>query len=799
MTTRLLTKGFLTGLAILLGTTMGAPSARAEEQQVGVARISLIHGDVSTQRGDSGDWGAATVNTPVVAGDHISTGTRSRAEVQLDYANILRMDERANVKIAELSRTRAQIQVVEGLVNYTVLKGSEADVEIDTPNVAIRPGAGEGSYRILVIDDQTHVIVRKGEVEVTTPQGSTRVKQDQQIDVRGRDNPEFQIVDAPGRDDWDKWNKDRDQQIRDAESWHHTNPYYAGTEDLDHHGRWAYVPGYGDVWQPYVSPDWAPYRDGRWVWEPYYGWTWVSYEPWGWAPYHYGRWFYYGGAWDWWPGPIYPAYYPVWAPAYVSFFGFGIGHHWGFGFGFGSVGWLPIGPSDCFFPWWGGNRRNIDIINVTNITNITNITNVHNGVGPVAPLATGRPVISNLTGILTNNHLQHGITAMPTEKFGHFAVSHNTVPVSAKGIREGGMVAGNLPVVPTKESLRAVDRPVNPSTVRQRTGQPEHFFTKTQPTYTLQPFHQQAAQVEQAIQQHQAATQPARAGVPAATAPTRTEHAAISSNPAATPRAATQTPTPGSAADRQTWDRFGPATTTPTDHAVPQRQAETRRQAPVQPAPQSPAASRPSSQPTSNATGGSSGGSSSWQKFSGPSRPPVPESRVPQQPRETNRPTVSAPTPAPAPRPATPPQSSAWQHFTPQPTARQETRFGSVADRSSSVGRPPIMERGQSRNWQSSGYSGTSTYRDSPRTDYRPEPRTDYRPAPRTEYRPPLDLHRSIVTPRSSGSYDGGSSRGGGGSYGGGRSSAPSGGSRGGSGGGSSSHPQHGSGSHGHG
>jgi hypothetical protein len=40
----------------------------------------------------------------------------------------------------------------------------------------------------------------------------------------------------------------------------------------------------------------------------------------------------------------------VWAPAYVSFFGFGghagFGIGFGVGFGFGRVGWLAIGPGD---------------------------------------------------------------------------------------------------------------------------------------------------------------------------------------------------------------------------------------------------------------------------------------------------------------------------------------------------------------------------------------------------------------------------------------------------------------------
>ena len=128
--------------------------------------------------------------------------------------------------------------------------------------------------------------------------------------------------------------------------------------------RGANVPDYGQVWTPLQDPDWAPYRDGRWVYEPYYGWTWVSYEPWGWAPYHYGRWFVYGGNWGWWPGPVaaYPGYYPIWAPAYVSFFGFG-GGGWGlsFGFGFGGwgrVGWLPVRTGGLVSPvvWRVGRR-----------------------------------------------------------------------------------------------------------------------------------------------------------------------------------------------------------------------------------------------------------------------------------------------------------------------------------------------------------------------------------------------------------------------------------------------------------
>jgi len=486
----------LTGIAALILALVGAGSAQAQaEVSPGVARISFIHGDVSTQRSDSGDWSAAALNAPLVNGDKVSTGNRSRAEVQLDYADIMRLGDDTQVNFATITRTQIQIQVAQGLVNYSVFKGSEADTEIDTPNVAIRPSRGDGSYRILVNPGgETQVIVRKGEADVSTPQGSTHVTEGQLITVQGTgDSTQYKASEAPSRDDFDSWNKDRDNTIRNAESWRHTDRYYTGSEDLDAYGHWTNVPDYGSVWVPAVAPGWTPYSAGQWVWEPYYGWTWVSYEPWGWAPYHYGRWFPYGGGWAWWPGPVYayPAYYPVWAPAYVSFFGFGFGggFHFGFGFGFGSVGWFPIGPCDRFFPWWGGYRNHF---NVVNITNIRNVTNINNGVGP---LHAGNR-FSNLQQLQSNERLRQAVMTVPANKFGAGRVQ--PVAATSSMIHDGRLMTGNVPVVPTRSSLSASGRPASASTIRA--SQSEHFFQKNQPAAAPRSFNEQATQVQQAIQ-----------------------------------------------------------------------------------------------------------------------------------------------------------------------------------------------------------------------------------------------------------------------------------------------------------
>ncbi|MGB0046446.1 MAG: DUF6600 domain-containing protein, partial [Terriglobales bacterium] len=446
--------------------TPGAPTSNlpAPQEKNGVARISLIHGDVSTQRGDSGAWSAAALNAPVLAGDKVSTGDKARTEVQLDYANMLRLAEHTQANIVQLTHSQIQIQLGHGMANFTVLRNSDADAEIDTPNVAIKTERRESSFRILVTaDDHTEVLVRKGEIEVTTPQGGTRVGQNQFITIQGTGADEqYKIGEAPARDDFDQWNQDRDYMIRNSLARKETNDNYVGTEDLDGHGTWSEVPDYGPVWRPAVPPGWAPYRNGRWVYEPYWGWTWVSYDSWGWAPYHYGRWMYVGGGWGWWPGPAYgyPFYQPIWAPAYVSFFGFG-GFGFGFGFGFGSVGWLPLGPGDFFHPWWGRWGGGFGYAGFGGYNR-----------GGFAPLRAGSR-FSNVNLAMHDSNFRGGTTVSGKE----FGAGHmNAQAATHAQFQNARFTTGRLPVSPSRESFSASGRPAAASTTRN-VSQNQHFFS----------------------------------------------------------------------------------------------------------------------------------------------------------------------------------------------------------------------------------------------------------------------------------------------------------------------------------
>ena len=438
----------------------------------GVARISVLNGEVSLKRGDSGDITAAAINAPIMAQDQMQTGSGSRAEIQFDSANILRLGQLTEIHIADLENHRYTVQIGRGTATYRIQRDGSSDVEIGTPNVSVRP-LRRGSYRISVLEDgTTEITVRSGEADINSQRGSQRLRAGQTMLARGsQTEPEFQIVAARAPDDWDHWNDSRDNLLANSRSAQYMSSDINGGEDLDAGGRWVSSPEYGNVWTPTVAPGWAPYRYGRWSWEDYYGWTWVSSDPWGWAPYHYGRWFNspsYG--WCWWPGGNRERHF--WRPALVGFVGFG----GGFGVGFGGIGWVPLGPYESFHPWYGrgnyGGYRN-GLYNHGSVINNVNISNVYR-----------------------NARVQNGITNVRSADFGRGSVNH--VNVDAASYRSASMVRGPLPVAPDRSSLRHSDAQTR--TQSQAVGSRNNsFYSRRTPTSVDRvPFEQQRSAISRA-------------------------------------------------------------------------------------------------------------------------------------------------------------------------------------------------------------------------------------------------------------------------------------------------------------
>ena len=478
-------------LAAFLMASLGW-AQEEDRPALGVARVSLTNGDVTIRRGDSGDWIQAPVNTPLVEGDRIASGAASRTEVQLDSSNLLRLNESTEVHMANLGNRQFRLQVERGVVTYGELRGGEADIDIETPLVAVRPGKN-GRYRVEVVgQDLVRIIVREGEAQIASAQGVETLKRGRMMVVRrGAEKldgaPEFAIEKAPPKDNWDEFNERRDKHLEKSDSYRKLSRSIYGAEDLDQAGRWHYVSGYGNSWFPSVSAGWAPYRHGRWTWVGHYGWTWLSYEPWGWAPYHYGRWFHHAHhGWGWYPGSYYGHHY--WRPALVAFFGHG--HYvdrqsFNFGFGFGGghygyshFGWVPLAPGERYYPWYGhhyrgGRRNSIYVDNSINIYNNYRNARHHNGASAIRGEVFAR---------------------------GRVGTPQSLRPSQ---IREASLVRGQLPIVPSVESRGRRASPTDFRRASENSSSGTRFFTANRGRATAQrsSFQQQQERVAGSVRE----------------------------------------------------------------------------------------------------------------------------------------------------------------------------------------------------------------------------------------------------------------------------------------------------------
>ena len=414
---------------------LSGPSLRAQQSDsgpaLGIARISLVRGEVAVQRGESGDSIQARANLPLVEGDYLTTGPASRAELQLDYSNLLRLDEHSSVRLASLGNRSFLVQIERGTVTYSELRGGDADVDIETPLAAVRPQK-QGRYRIEVASvDEVAVTARKGSAEVASVHGTEELKKGRRLVIRGAGKDvALQSARAHPEDAWDRWNEQRDRQLAKSDAYSYVNRSIYGAEDLEGHGRWVYVPRYGRCWFPSVAVDWVPYRHGRWVWLDHYGWSWVSDDSWGWAPYHYGRWFRHARhGWGWYPGSYYSRH--PWRPALVAFFGYN-GPRVSVGAGFGHYGWIPLAPDEPYYPWYGrrygygrgraGSGNTILVDNSVNIYNDYRNARHRNGVTVVD------------AGEFSRGQMLKARTMKPSE------------------LRQAKVMRGRVPVVPGRSS-----------------------------------------------------------------------------------------------------------------------------------------------------------------------------------------------------------------------------------------------------------------------------------------------------------------------------------------------------------
>ncbi len=431
------TIAFVAGVAILAfnGLASADPPSR-------VARLGYMTGAVSFSPAGENDWVQATINRPLTTGDRLWADAGARTEIQVGGA-MIRMNAATGMSVVNLDDRIAQLQLTQGTLNVRVRRLEPNQVfEVDTPNLAFvvrQPG----EYRIEVDpdDDSTTIVMRKGEGAVYGENASYAIDSRQPYRFWGTDLRDYEYVDAPRLDEFDRWSSERDRRYDNSVSARYVSRDVVGYQDLDANGSWRVDATYGNVWVPNrVAAGWAPYRDGHWAWVDPWGWTWVDDAPWGFAVSHYGRWTNLSGTWGWVPGPVHTrAYY---APALVVFVG---GANFQLAISSGNVGgvaWFPLGPREVYRPAYPVSRGYFENVNRSNtVINNTVINNTYNNI--------------NVTNtVYVNRQVPGAVVAVPTTAFVQSQpVSRAAVRLSKETIVSAPVAVVPL-VAPTEKSVR---------------------------------------------------------------------------------------------------------------------------------------------------------------------------------------------------------------------------------------------------------------------------------------------------------------------------------------------------------
>ena len=459
--------------------------APAQDPPGRVAQLDYSTGSVSFQPGGEGDWVQAVTNRPLTTGDNLWADKDSRAELHVG-STALRMDSETSVTFLDLDDQNTQIKLSMGSLVVRVRHLDDGDLlEVDTPNLAFNiQRTGEYRFDVNADGTETDATVWQGRGEATGGGASYLVVAGQQARFSGTDQLDHEINQLPGSDEFDTWSSDRDQLEDRSEAGNYVSEEVTGYEDLDGHGTWSNIAGYGPCWTPVgVAADWAPYRFGHWAWIEPWGWTWVDDEPWGFAPFHYGRWAAVEGRWYWVPGRVFVR--PIYAPALVAFVGGG-GFHLALSVGGPGVAWFPLGPGEVYMPWYRTSRAYVNNVNITNTrVNITQVTNVYN-------IYNSRTV--NATRITyVNQHVTNAVTAVPRDTF----VNARPVGKSFVRVDDKQLAAAPITYRPEEQPVRssvlgagAAARVRPPETVVNR-----QVIATRMPTAPRAPFEQSRAAV----------------------------------------------------------------------------------------------------------------------------------------------------------------------------------------------------------------------------------------------------------------------------------------------------------------
>jgi hypothetical protein len=310
----------LLALSLLaLGVALSMPAAHADDDPVGIARVTGTRGDVRLLRDgeaiDSGDSRGLRARS-VDAGDRLQTGWNARAEIAVG-PDRLRLDEDTALLVRRLDTRRIAITLERGRVALLVRHDDNARLwQIDTAAGSHRP-LGAGLFRIDAPPPRqapagASATAWRQALRIEVDAGTLTLPPGRRIEL---DRFGEWQTGLPASDEFARWamtdaRDDDGPALRVAPvapaipaAPVELPPDLVDADSLARHGRWELSAEWGWLWLPTIRVDWAPFRHGRWVRLGSGGWMWLDEAPWGRTTYQHGRWIAWNDRWGWLPGP----------------------------------------------------------------------------------------------------------------------------------------------------------------------------------------------------------------------------------------------------------------------------------------------------------------------------------------------------------------------------------------------------------------------------------------------------------------------------------------------------------------
>ena len=285
---------------------LGALPAGADSQ-VRIVRLSDVQGKVQIDKNSGLGFESAFANLPITQGTQLRTRENGRAEIEFEDGSTLRLTPNTTVEFSRLGSNEAgkrasTVKLVDGraYVNWLGKNGDEFAIHFSREKVELTQAA---HFRVACSSRLAEIASFKNELEVVGPSGTVKVEKKKMFTFEVTSDDKPTLAKNFQQDTYDDWDK-QSVEYHDQYAKNNSTPYGYGFSDLSYYGAYNNVPGYGNLWQPYLAgAGWNPFMDGAWAFYPGMGYMWASAYPWGWMPFYYGDWAYVPGfGWGWQPG-----------------------------------------------------------------------------------------------------------------------------------------------------------------------------------------------------------------------------------------------------------------------------------------------------------------------------------------------------------------------------------------------------------------------------------------------------------------------------------------------------------------